>query len=540
MMFKKKDPNSFTAYFELYNGTPGNAGVSQIGYLVADYHVTRYDDVQANSRNCINKSNDRSFFVQCTQRIVISNSLSIHPGKYDSKYENYPALLNTYLNLSNANNNGIFMQVLEYSPKTVNTKVQQSGATGNSNGQTTGTSRSSTVGSSTSVTNSYGASVSVGLTELSDSASVNYENSTTNTTDQSSTIGNDSSTSSNQDSSNSAAMSVKDWGAYGMVNPVNQNPNWIFGQEYPWDAIECRKTDGSNTNPDNPNQDLLIVPQEMTARLYDGTCLYPPSQLSLFGINFVTKALWLVSLTNSAADEVSIEHNVLYSTGSHMLTDGNVQVFVDGEPVGLQCQSDSGDISTNLNLPLMALSVLGQAGKPAIIGFIPSKFTVLPNLAPFKIISTGNNLLIEDTTSYGDTYPASPLFSASETALTASFSETCAALNITAYFKVVDTVNDYKLYLKHWKTGTVGLMLTITINGDTSNAITKYVDATEAEGGENNLLTIALRDQNYASVDYHDYLQLGLNAIQLTIQPIGGVYIAGCGYQVRALSIEKS
>ena len=88
--------------------------------------------------------------------------------------------------------------------------------------------------------------------------------------------------------------------------------------------------------------------------------------------------------------------------------------------------------------------------------------------------------------------------------------------------------------------GATGVMLTLTINGDTDNAITKYVDAAEAEGGENNITTIALRNQNYASVNYHDYLQLGLNAIQIDIQPIGKQYTADCAYQIRAVSVAAS
>ena len=84
-------------------------------------------------------------------------------------------------------------------------------------------------------------------------------------------------------------------------------------------------------------------------------------------------------------------------------------------------------------------------------------------------------------------------------------------------------------------------MLTILINDDITattpnNKIVKYVDALEAEGGENNLLSIALRNQGYGTVDYHDYLQLGMNKFQITITPMG----KDCGYQIRAISIEKS
>jgi hypothetical protein len=82
------------------------------------------------------------------------------------------------------------------------------------------------------------------------------------------------------------------------------------------------------------------------------------------------------------------------------------------------------------------------------------------------------------------------------------------------------------------------VVLQIVVNGDTSNAVTKYVDAIEGEGGDNNLLSIALRDLDFASINYHDYLQLGLNSVAITMEPIDQGW-ADCGYQIRAVSIVK-
>ena len=159
----------------------------------------------------------------------------------------------------------------------------------------------------------------------------------------------------------------------------------------------------------------------------------------------------------------------------------------------------------------------------------------------FKAISAPNNLVIIDSTNYP--VPCDPGagfgFMPGETALTAIFSQNCSSLSMTLYFKVVDTRNNYTLFLKNWKAGAAGVMLNFTVNGDPDNTITKYVDALEGEGGENNLLSIALRDQNYASIDFHDYLQLGLNSIQITMSPIGNGGLEQCRYQVRAISIEK-
>lgn len=151
--------------------------------------------------------------------------------------------------------------------------------------------------------------------------------------------------------------------------------------------------------------------------------------------------------------------------------------------------------------------------------------------------------MIEDTTVYPTLTNADigAGFSPSETALTAKFAQNCTSLQMTANFKISDTTSEYTLFMKHWKTGATGVMLTLTINGDTANAITKYVDALEAEGGEENMLSIVLRNTDYGSVDYHDFLQLGLNTIDITITPIGGAAsYANCGYQIRAISIERT
>jgi hypothetical protein len=450
---------------------------------------------------------------------------------------------------------GLDFELLNYSPQTVNTKVQSSGTQGSSTGATSGSSASSTIGSSTAQTNSYGSSVSAGLSGMGDaispsvSATANYEHSSTVTHEQSATVGTEQSHTKSDDLSNSASMSIKDWGAYSLVNPTNKNPSWTFGQEYPWDVIQCRRTNGNVKG--GSNQKEIVIPTEMIVRLYDGVSLYPPSSLSMFGLNFVMKACWLITLDDDSPAQIEIDHTVNYFAGSHVLTVGNpsvIAVFMDPTPVILNDDGDGNSAKTTLDLDLMALDPLGAQAKAAIIGFIPSKFIVEPAPekngtapVPFQIVSTTNDLMIVDTTDYSAITPAddSAGFAASETAMTANFGPTITALQITMYFKVIDLVDDYTLFMKHWKTGATGVSLTLVINGDTNSAITKYVDSLEAEGGEKNLLSVRLRNQDYASIDYHDYLQLGLNSIQVTLKPIGGAFVEGDGYQLRAVSVEK-
>lgn len=540
-MFKKSDPYTFTRFSALSRRTESGAE-EIIGSIAMEYEVSLYEDVQSNGPESVSKSKNQKFVVNSTQRIKIYNptGLTSGPDTNLDSYNNYPAMLSTRMSLD-----GVQFELIDYSPQTINTQVETSGSSGSSDGQSKSNSSSNTVGSSVSQTNSFSTSVSVGQNFGGGSAT--YEHSSTVTREKSQTTGTEVSANNSVDSSRSASMSIKDWGAYALVNPASQEPTWTFGQEYPWNTIECRKTTG-HINPDNTNQVEVVIPTSMQDRLYDnGGSLYPPSELSTYGINFVMKSSWIVMMPNdSSKDTVTINHIVNYFTASHLLTQTGsdsgtaygVEVYIDQQPISL-----NGDLSTDLNLNFMALSPLSAA---AIVGFIPNRFIIKPEAAtdtsapvPFKIISATNDLLIMDTTSYPDDCEAGAGFEASETSLTAGFAPNCTSLQITLYFKVIDSVSNYNLFMKHWKTGATGVVLTMLINEDEETVITQYVDAQEAEGGENNMLSISLRNQNFTSVDYHDFLQLGLNSIQITIEPIGGTYQEDSDYQVRAVSIEE-
>lgn len=555
-MFKKTDPNTFTRYSNLYMKDANGSDV-RIGYLTLEYQVTLYEDVQTYGPGSVMKAKNQKFILGCTQRINIFNPAGVNVSPQDNlnSYLDYPSLINTSIHMGDE---GKFI-LIDYTPQTVNTQIQSSLSDGVSSGTSTSNSISNTVGSSTSETNSFGVSISASTGVMAGTTSTaSYEHSSTVTHDNSKTSGSDIAKSRNNESSNAASMSMKDWGAYCLVNPNNQSPMWTFGQEYPWDAIECRKyTD--EVNPENENQVHLVVPSSQLNRLYNGFCLYPPSELSVFGVNFVMKASWLVMLEDGMSDQVNLYHIINYFQASHMLNnesaDTPVNVYMDREAIILS--GDNADaMNTTINLNFMALAPLSVNTQAAIVGFIPSKFIVKPvpatidptsnELIPpvrFKIISTTNDLLIADSTDYQPDCSAGAGFRASDTSLSATFSETCPELKMTLYFKVIDSVSTYNLYLKHWKTQQTGVQVKMTINKnplypDDATVITQYVDAMEAEGGEGNLLTIALRNQNFASVDYHDYLQLGLNSIEISITPLSSG--TPCEYEVRAISIESN
>lgn len=531
------NPNKFTKYYPLFLGNGNN----QIGTLKVDYTIVRHDDIQTINSSVTKLNTKRQFKVFCTQRIIINNSLGIetNPDKVNS-YENYPAYLNSSIILEDIDNNTIIEQnIIDYSPKTINTKIQSSGSKSDSTGSSAGSSLNSTVGSSTSQSNSYGASVTLSESpeSLGASETATYDHSSSNTQDHSTARGTNSSSSKNHDSTDSDSMSIKDWGIYSVINSLKKSPTWIMGQEYPWDIIECGKSSASSAtnNPNNNEQKSILISKAMEQRLYDGVFVYPPSQLSQFGLNFVMKSAWIISLDESISSIVRINHNIFYLSASHSLNNKKVSVYIDSSSTLLQQKDNNGNIYLDIDFSILSLDVLGNNKKPAIIGFIPNKFTVLPKTSPLKIVSDSNTLLIDDTTKYGASYPTTPIFSSSETSLTATISSVNPTLSL--YFKIIDSINNYKIYIKHWIANSEGVRLVFTINEDTTTQITKYVTSEEAEGGEDNLLAISLRNLDFSSIEYHDYLKLGLNSLQIEIQSIDATKTSI--YNIRAISIEK-
>jgi hypothetical protein len=366
-MFKKTDPYSYTKVSAL------KIAGEIIGNVYFHYEISLYEDVQSNGPDSVNQPRNQKFLVSCTQRINIFNpsGMNLSPDEIQNSYNDYPAMLNTVIDLDGAS--AFVLQ--DYSPKTVNTQIQTSASQGTSDGQTKSNLNSNTVGSSTSETNTFGTSVTVGDTFAGATAS--YEHSSTVGHEKSNTRSTELSNSRQNELSRSASMSIKDWGAYALAHPENKTPSWTFGQEYPWNAIQCRKTTGE-TNSVNENQVKLVVPTSMLERLYDGNSLYPPSELSTYGINFVTKASWLVVINDGASDKVTISHRFNYFTGSHILPDGATEpnVYIDDLPTILT--GDSNDaFETDLNLYYMALSPLATLNNAAVVGFLPNKFIVI-------------------------------------------------------------------------------------------------------------------------------------------------------------------
>ncbi|GBQ30613.1 hypothetical protein HLH34_18300 [Gluconacetobacter azotocaptans] len=547
-MFKAADARTFsTAYIVECGNVP-------IGRLSVEYHAIHYDDIQLSSAGQatgVPADRERKYVLTSTTRIVLYNpqGIMVSPSTQRKRYENYPALLNIQMMVNDPQGELVDLQLIDYFPKTLNTQVQTSGTAGSSSGVVQSSSISNTVGSSTSETNSF--SVSAGLFGEAFTMSATADHSTTTTHEHSNTTGSEASRNTGMDASNSASMSIKDWGAYGLVNPISALPVWNFGQEYPWNVFQSSTTDGT-TNPNNPKQVLLQVPATMLARLWDGATLYPPSQLSSYGVNFATKVQWLVTIPAGGSPEVSFTHFVNYFSASHSVESESVaepgdpapvRVYMDAQPTMLGSKSQSTSVS--LDLGVLSLAPITTRGGAAIVGFVPNKFTTLPAPQqdgaaprPFLAFSGGSDLLVKDTTTYPKDTPDGAGFSATAGGMTGSLSGSCSQLSFRLLFKITNTVQNYSLFFKHWKIGDTGLKMSIVINEDTTNTVVRYIDDLEAEGGSSNTTVISLRNLAYSSLDYHDYLNLGLNSIDITLSPINSS--GPSRYGLRALSIEAS
>lgn len=526
-------------------GRDGGATPPAYGLAIMCYEVRQLMDVRTVAGEPTSQPprlNRPSYLVTCTLRLIFPNqnpfSFVITAPSRDNVlsagYAEYPLLItSTMTPQAVADQN---LRLVKYSPRTLNASVGTSRSEADT--ASSGITRQHTSGSSMSSTNSYGVSVSAGLLSPPSGTSMN-SNSNTNTSFKSDSTGGSSGQS--QDVSSGDMMSIKDWAAYAQLSTPTQPsgaapfiPTWIWGQEYPWDAVQFRPQSDSDINAGTPLN--VSLPSSMSGLLFGtdsnkNTVIYPPSHLSLFGVDVSMKATWLVDLPANLDEQSLVINNVVeYAQGFHGLDSATPPAqTIQQLPIPLA------DISpTTLDLTLLGLDPVWGGGRSngAVIGFfLKEKFVVSPDNDPakkgqFKILSDANTLQAQ-----GSGFDASP----ANTFVT-TFVTTPGQALVSLDFKIADTVVQYCLFLKHWNTTAVGCTLEITING--MKIVTRHVDTQEGEGGDNNLMTIQLRNLNYASINYHDYLQLGHNHIDIVITPDKPNTDAGYVLRVAAIGEE--
>lgn len=490
-----------------------DAHSKRVGTLLLEYEVRPYHDVR-------NLSLLRGYLISCKQRLTIESA-----SRFESdRFSGYPALLKNSVQLIPRSPAEAEVHLIDYAPRTLNSSISSNQSS--TAGSELSASSQYTSGSSTSETNSYDVSVNVGFSGEAPTGGVSSTtgHSETETEEHSKTRG--STLGRDLQSASSDAMTIRDWGSYAVVDAANQSPSWAWGQEYPWDVLEFQTQRG----------DYIMLPGFVKQRLGQKDpdtklwTIFPPSKLSLFGLNFVTKATWLYTMAPGSPgidDSISFKHTVSLTAAAHGLFQGEIEGQLTPVISEFSYPPEKSDLST-LDLARLALDPIsadpGDSG--AIVGFVPSQFVAPPAAGQsFQIKSAANNLLV---TASGFDVPASEDAPLQVAALTSK-----APATLRAAFKIADTEEIYALFLKNWKLTQGGCVLNIHVNG--GGPIVRHVDSAESGSGSENVTQVILRHRDYTSSEFYDYLVMGINELEITISPAEPA--TSSGYAIRALAI---
>lgn len=515
-MLRPSDLYTLHETFDLYaDPIGGRSSLTPIGKVLNDWEIRRYVD----TRGLQTRS---GFMVSVTQRIVIPANLTQQDPA--SGYAGYSAMLTNAVVPTGYDEKNDVLELIDYAPITVNAAVDSS--TNSTVGSNASDSKQYTTGSSTSATNTF--DVSVNLSQAG-GVTAGYGHSQTSTEEQSKTAG--ASRGTDMQTGASASMSIKEWGSYLKIDVAKQAPSWTWTQEYPWNVFLYQDIGSSQaiTVPPFVYDRLFLQPPppKSSENGSDDTPTFsfsaaPPSSLSLTGLSFVSKARWIYLPAN--ADTLRFAQTLCYWTGSHTFTAANDTNVTLTQIIG--GESSTPVVSEIRRLATYALAPVQSDARGALVSFTPSRFPAgWQSGSPFAVVSGTNDVLVEGQ-GFDFAAGADAVFQADLTA--------GAPATFTASFKITEPDQEYSLYLKHWNTSDIGVTLSLTING--SAAITRHVDAREGGGGSDNILRVFLRNLDYASPEFFDYLVLGLNRVTVTIsRDDSGT--DPCGYALRALAI---
>jgi len=465
---------------ELKDDSTGNA----FGTSIADYRIVRRRDVR-------NLESKLGYILAMRHRIVVPAS-DFKPGpRQQSSYDNYPALLLNSLEVTTNNKGRVRMQRLF--PRTLNAAVSVSRS---SDQQTSGSiSHETSTGSTSTNVNTFGVGVSFGffgelpVGNLTLDYSHSWEDSQTRAQSESATQGTSASAMAGE------TMSVKDWSSYGFTSEDSVNPTWVWCQSYPWDVVEYSHSEDG---------DVIHLPKFVKDRLHDGDMVLPPSQLSLFGLDFTMTATWLLDFPDalSSDETISISHTTKLFRASHSVQNDEVTARLENVNKASVASYESGE----LHLSKYSLVPLAGAtpANGAAIGFRATPFAIAPKsrTTEFKILSPANTLQVTGT--------------GFDARMTTDFS---SLTKVEFLFKIADYNVEYALHLLHWIGPASGAAkLSWTVNKIHSGV--NYVDSPEGDGGQGNLLQIDLRNLDFTSINFHDYLVIGTNVIEITVEPV--------------------
>lgn len=468
--------------FELTNGTAG----ASFGRSTLEYRIYKHADVR-------NLKYVNGYLLMVRQRIIIPNQSRYSAGSTSiSTYDNYPAAIENCIKLKTDKSANI--RLLSAFPRTLNSTIttNASSLNGNSNSVTHQTS----AGSSNTNVNTFGVELSAGIFGELPVAGIalSYSHAWGSETSRQTVDG--SNTAQQSERGYGSGMSVKDWSAYSLVGDDDCTLSWIWGQSYPWDVILYNQSSGG----DNVN-----LPNFVKDRMISDGLVLPPSELAMFGLDFTSQVCWLIDFPNDCTEDselVTLLHETSVFTASHR---------VDGGQVSAKLQSENEASTAIYNSPILDLSLfsiapidLSVSENPATIGFRVDRFTIAPKemSGSFKISSAINDLLV-----IGKGFDPSMT------------SDLTFPPEITIYFKVSEKVFDYELSLIHWLGKSSGACIVNWIVNDQYLG-TLTLNANESADGQSCTSRISLRKlDDFSSVNFHDYLAIGLNKISLHILP---------------------
>lgn len=428
-----------------------------------------------------------SFIIDSLIRVLSCNNSPFKINSNDKELMDYPVFLSVKLDFEN---NSEVVYPLDIFPRTLNSEVNTSVT--NENSSSNSTSYSHTSGSNSSQSNSFGINMNYSaLQGLSGGADYRHtwengkNNSTTNGRDLGFHIGKSLQTS----------MSIKDWSSYGSIKNKGKSVEWFWGQSYPWDVIQFNKININNE---------VVLPNHIKQRLMiDSNTLAQPSHLSMFGLDFLMTAKWIIEMPDTINKEnclLNINNIITCQKAKHLFNNKNVAAkFTDQITDNFRINAiDLYEVSlTNISE--------NQNTNPAIISLDTEPYIYF-NDTTFRINSSMNNLLIDGK---GFKFSKNQGF----------HSDLKKDTEINIKFKVIDNVVNYNLILMHWVLDNkLACKLTIEVNDH--EPIQLMIDYTEGKGGQNNRTEISLRNNDFRSVNFHDYLNIGLNNIKIKFDPI--------------------
>lgn len=523
----QKTQNHMTSNFftkeEVYD-ILDNAG-NKLGIDVITYSVMKV--VNTKNLTCSD-----TYSVTVKHRLLVNGINWDASTNYQSTgFNNYPVLVNVQTGITASSQPTQEVLLKRIFPKTINASVEQSTniSTGSSSSQT----NQSSSGSNSSNVNTFGVDLSAGWFVDGPVASigVNYSHSWENGTSQSTSLANSNATNLQRATGNE--MSVKDWSAYSSVKNFNNTSNefigeyvqWNWGQTNPWNIFDF------NENASGSN---ILLPQSVVANMLyygaasqsgDSNILLPPSDLSLFGLDFTMASEWMVTFPNplTSIESLTFQHDVSVASASHSMTvpggggQGSLIASLGSAYNNVLKQNQPLILSDYALIPLSNDQTTG-------IGFQANLFDISPATPStnFKIRSRGNDLMVTGT---GFLPTMSAVFPA-------NYAGTGATMTVS--FKVADINTQYAFVLKHWIGQNSGnIVLTCVING---NQTTVNVMDQEGQGSLNNINQLDLRNFDLKSANFHDYLVLGWNEITITVTPQNKTVASE--YVLLALSIE--